>query len=127
VGWGILIGFIGGKSGLGRWPTYLLGAILAAVVVPLYVGDVLIPDAIWLDQYKATAGSVVDAWRDLAIRNQAVTQQYGHFLLTLGLFTWATAMYAGYTTFGHRRPLNAIVLVGLGARREHGLHLTTTS
>jgi transglutaminase-like putative cysteine protease len=113
VGWGILIGFIGGKSGLGRWPTYLLGAILAALVVPLYVGDVLIPDAIWLDQYKATAGSVVDAWRDLAIRNQAVTQQYGHFLLTLGLFTWATAMYAGYTTFGHRRPLNAIVLVGL--------------
>ena len=113
VGWGILIGFIGGKSGLGRWPTYLLGSILAALVVPLYVGDVLLPDGTFLAQYQATATSVVDAWRDLAIRNQQVTQQYGHFLLTLGLFTWATAMYAGYTTFGHRRPLNAIVLVGL--------------
>src|SRR5262245_28993064 len=113
VGWGIVIGFIGGKSGLGRWPTYLLGAVLAALVVPLYVGDVLLPEGTFLAQYEATATSVVDAWRDLAIRNQAVTQQYGHFLLTLGLFTWATAMYAGYTTFGHRRPLNAIVLVGL--------------
>ena len=71
------------------------------------------PEASWLAQYEATAKSVVEAWRDLAIRNQSVTQEYGHFLLTLGLFTWATAMYAGYTTFGHRRPLNAIVLVGI--------------
>jgi transglutaminase-like putative cysteine protease len=113
VGWGIAIGFIGGKSGLGRWPTYLLGSILAALVVPLYVGDVLVPEASWLAQYEATATSVVEAWRDLAILNRAVTVQYGHFLLVLGLFTWATAMYAGYTTFGHKRPLNAIVLVGL--------------
>jgi len=113
VGWGIAIGFIGGKSGLGRWPTYLLGSILAALVVPLYVGAVLVPEATWLTQYQATATSMVEAWRDLAIRNQSVTQEYGHFLLTLGLFTWATAMYAGFTTFGHKRPLNAIVLVGL--------------
>ena len=113
VGWGIAIGFIGGKSGIGRWPTYLLGSILAALVVPLYVGAVLVPEGTWLGQYQATATAVVEAWRDLAIRNQAVTQEYGHFLLTLGLFTWATAMYAGYATFGHKRPLNAIVLVGL--------------
>ena len=113
VGWGIAIGFIGAKAGIGRWPTYLLGSILAALVVPLYVGAVLMPDGSWLQQYEATATSVVEAWRDLAIRNQAVTQEYGHFLLTLGLFTWATAMYAGYVTFGHKRPLNAIVLVGL--------------
>ena len=113
VGWGIAIGFIGAKVGWGRWPTYLLGSLLAALIVPLYVGDVLQPDASWLAQYEATAKSVVEAWRDLALRNQSVTQEYGHFLLTLGLFTWATAMYAGYTTFGHRRPLNAIVLVGI--------------
>jgi transglutaminase-like putative cysteine protease len=113
VGWGILIGFIGGKVGWGRWPTYLIGSVFAALVVPLYVGAQLVPEGTWLAQYQATATSVVEAWRDLAIRNQSVTQQYGHFLLVLGLFTWATAMYAGYTTFGHRRPLNAIVLVGL--------------
>ena len=68
VGWGVLIGFIGGKSGLGRWPTYLLGSILAALVVPLYVGAVLAADATWLAQYEATATSVVQAWRDLASR-----------------------------------------------------------
>ena len=113
VGWGIAIGFIGAKVGWGRWPTYLLGSLLAALIVPLYVGDVLAPEASWLAQYEATAKSMVEAWRDLAIRNQSVTQEYGHFLLTLGLFTWATAMYAAYTTFGHRRPLNAIVLVGI--------------
>ena len=113
VGWGIAIGFIGAKVGWGRWPTYLLGSLLAALIVPLYVGDVLKPEATWLAQYEATATSLVEAWRDLALRNQSVTQEYGHFLLTLGLFTWATAMYAAYTTFGHRRPLNAIVLVGI--------------
>jgi hypothetical protein len=113
VGWGIAIGFIGAKAGIGRWPTYLVGSILAALVVPVYVGAVLVPEGSWLQQYEATATSVVEAWRDLAIRNRAVTQEYGHFLLTLGLFTWATAMYAAYTTFGHKRPLNAIVLVGL--------------
>ena len=113
VVWGIVIGFIGAKVGWGRWPTYLLGSLLAALVVPLYVGDVLQPEVSWVAQYEATARSVVEAWRDLALRNQAVTQEYGHFLLTLGLFTWATSMYAAYTTFGHRRPLNAIVLVGI--------------
>ena len=113
VGWGIAIGFIGAKVGWGRWPTYLLGSLLAALIVPLYVGEVLLPEGAWLAQYEATATSLVEAWRDLALRNQSVTQEYGHFLLTLGLFTWATAMYAGYTTFGHRRPLNAIVLVGI--------------
>jgi len=113
VGWGIAIGFIGAKVGWGRWPTYLLGSLLAALIVPLYVGDVLLPEAAWLAQYEATARSLVEAWRDLALRNQSVTQEYGHFLLTLGLFTWATSMYAAYTTFGHRRPLNAIVLVGI--------------
>ena len=113
VGWGIAIGFIGAKAGIGRWPTYLLGSILAALVVPLYVGAVLEPEGSWLVQYEATATSVVEAWRDLAILNRNVTVQYGHFLVVLGLFTWATAMYAAYTTFGHKRPLNAIVLVGL--------------
>jgi len=113
VGWGVAIGFIGAKVGWGRWPTYLVGALLAALIVPLYVGDVLVPEANWFVQYQATATSMVEAWRDLALRNQAVTLEYGHFLLTLGLFTWATALYASYTTFGHRRPLNAIVLVGI--------------
>ncbi len=109
---GVLAGFGGAKVRWGRWATYLFGALVAALVVPLWVGNVLAPDASWPEQYRATAASVVNAWRDLAILNRTVTQQYGHFLLVLGLFTWATAMYASFTVFGHRRPLNAIVLVG---------------
>ena len=31
----------------------------------------------------------------------------------LGLFVWGTSMFAAYAAFGHRRPLNAIVIVGL--------------
>ena len=40
------------------------------------------------------------------------TNEYGHYLLVLGLFVWATSMFAAYAVFGHRRPLNAIVIVG---------------
>ena len=111
--WGVAIGFVGGKVGWGRWPTYVLGALLAALVVPLYAGAVLRPEADWLVQYQATANSMLEAYRDLALRNRVVTQQFGHFLLVLGLFTWATGMFASFTAFGHRRPLNSIVLVGL--------------
>ena len=31
----------------------------------------------------------------------------------LGLITWATAQFASYATFGHRRPINAVVIIGL--------------
>ena len=35
---GVLIGFIGAKVGWGRWLTYLIGSIFAALIVPLVVG-----------------------------------------------------------------------------------------
>ena len=110
---GVVAGFAGAKAGWGRWATYLAGSFLAALVVPLYVGAVLLPEGDWGGQFKATADAVTNAWRDLAILNRSVTREFGHFLLVLGLFTWATAMYASFTTFGHRRPLNAIILIGL--------------
>jgi hypothetical protein len=111
--WGVVVAFAGAKLGWGRWLTYLLGAVLAALFVPLYVGNLLLPDASWVDQYRATATSVVEAWTDLAVQNQTVTREYGHFLMVLGSFVWASAMFASFATFGHHRPLNAIVLVGL--------------
>jgi hypothetical protein len=113
VVWGVAIGFVGAKIGWGRWPTYIVGSILAAAVIPLYVGGSIEPEGGWLVQYQATANSVLEAYRDLAVRNRPVTQEFGHFLFVLGVFTWGTALYASYTTFGHRRPLNAIILVGL--------------
>lgn len=111
--WGVAIGFLGAKIGWGRWPTYVTGALVAALVIPVYVGAILAPDTDWVTQYQATAGAAVEAYRDLALENQSVTQEYGHFLLVLGLFIWGTAMFAAFATFGHHRPLNAIILVGL--------------
>ena len=111
---GVLVGFIGPKVGWGRWLTYLIGAIFAALIVPILTGLVLHPHGAPVhDLYVATADSVVQAWFDLTIRNLAATTQFLHHILTLGLLVWATSMFASYAVFGHHRPLNAVIVVGV--------------
>lgn len=111
---GVLWGFVGAKVGWSRWRTYLLGAVMGSLVVPIVIGSILDPAAGSIgDAYRATANAVVEAYLDLAWRNKALTQQYGHFMLVLGLLVWATGMFAAYATFGRHRPLNAIVITGL--------------
>lgn len=111
---GVLVGFIGPKVGWGRWRTYLVGAILAALLVPLLTGSVAFPAGASLhDMYETAAGSVVSAYIDIAILGAAATAQYLHFVLILGMLVWGTSMFASYLTFGLRRPLNAVVLVGV--------------
>ena len=111
---GVLAGFIGTKVGWGRWLTFLMGSIAAALVVPLFVGSVAFPaGGSFHDMYLATATSVVDAYQDIVVHNQASTIQYLHYLLTLGLLVWATSMFASYAIFGHHRPLSAVAVVGL--------------
>jgi transglutaminase-like putative cysteine protease len=107
-------GMLGAKVGWGRWTTHLLGAVVAAIVVPMLVGTVL-PDGgaspgTW---FHATSNAAVEAVLDFAVRGRTVTQQYGHHLLILGLMCWATAQFAGFATFGHRRPLGAVFVTGL--------------
>lgn len=109
IAWGIL----GAKAGWSAGRTHLLGAVLAALVVPLVIGLSLPGEhGSVRDLYVATAHSSVEAWLDLAWRGRTVTSQYGHFLLILGLLGWATGQAAGYAAFGHRRPLNAVLLLG---------------
>ena len=111
---GVLAGFIGTKVGWGRWLTYLIGSIAAALIVPLFVGSVAFPNGgSFHDMYEATAGSIVSAYSDIVIHNQASTIEYLHYLLTLGLLVWATSMFASYAIFGHHRPLSAVAVVGL--------------
>ena len=111
---GVLAGFIGTKVGLGRWLTYLMGSVAAALIVPLFVGSVAFPAGASLhDMYVATAASVVAAYSDIVIHNQASTIEYLHYLLTLGLLVWATSMFASYAIFGHHRPMSAVAVVGL--------------
>ncbi len=111
---GVLAGFIGPKAGWGRWQTYLVGSVFAALIVPLLTAAVALPEGTPPGElYQATAASVIAAYVDIAVRNQASTVQYLHYLLTLGMLVWATSMFAAYAVFGHRRPLGAVAVTGL--------------
>jgi transglutaminase-like putative cysteine protease len=111
---GVFFGFIGPKVGWGRWQTHVVGAVFAALIVPLFAASVAFPDGASIGElYHATATSVVAAYGDIVVRNQASTVQYLHYLLTLGLIVWATSQFASYAVFGHHRPLSAVTVVGL--------------
>ncbi len=110
---GVLMGFIGAVVGWGRWRTYLIGALFAALLTSLLVGWVVIPTgASPADLFRATAREVFTAWRDLIVENDLSTPAYGHHLLVLGLIVWGSSMFASFAAFGHRRPLNAVLLIG---------------
>ena len=82
--------------------------------MPLLVGWTLLPEggspAVL---FQITTDSVVRAWSDLVLASRLSTIEYGHHLFVLGLVTWASAQFASYATFGHRRPINAVVVIGL--------------
>jgi transglutaminase-like putative cysteine protease len=111
---GIVFGFIGAKAGWSRKVTYTLGAVFAALIIPTIVGASLVTDHVSIhDWYVASANAAIQAYLDLALRGKALTQQYGHFLLVLGLLGWGTGLFAGYVTFALRRPGNAVLLLGI--------------
>jgi transglutaminase-like putative cysteine protease len=112
---GVLVGFIGPKVGWGRWLTFLIGAVFAALLVPLLVAMVDFPGggASIGELYQTTAASTVQAYVDIAVLDLSSTTQYLHFILVLGLLVWATSMFASYAVFGHHRPLSAVVVVGV--------------
>jgi transglutaminase-like putative cysteine protease len=110
---GVLVGFIGPKVGWGRWLTFLVGAIFAALLVPIMTAVVALPGASIGVLYHATAQSAVQAYIDIAIRDLSSTTEYLHYILVLALVVWATSMFASYAVFGHHRPLNAVLVVGV--------------
>ncbi len=111
---GVLVGFIGPKVGWGRWLTFLIGAVFAALLVPLLVALVDFPGGASIGElYQATAASAVQAYIDIAIFDLSSTSQYLHYILVLALVVWATSMFASYAVFGHHRPLSAVVVVGV--------------
>lgn len=110
---GVLAGFIGPQVGWGRWRTYLIGVAFAALLVPILVGGTLPQDGSIGGRFVATANAGVQAFYDLVVNSDSFTQEYGHHLWVLGLLVWATSMFASYAVFGHRHPLNAVVVVGV--------------
>ena len=111
---GVVAGLVGPLVGWGRWKTHLVGAAFAALLVPLLVGWTMLPDGGTPgDLFQATTDSVVGAWSDLVLAGRLSTIQFGHHLFVLGLLTWASSQFASYAAFGHRRPINAVVVIGL--------------
>jgi transglutaminase-like putative cysteine protease len=111
---GALISFIGAKVGWGRWRTYFVGAVFAALLVPIMTSMMAGSDGRNVGQlYHATAEATVSAFYDVAINGAPSTIQYLHWVLIFGLIIWATSMFASYAVFGHRRTLNAVLVVGV--------------
>lgn len=109
VAWGVV-------ASIARWSrlrTYVLGATIGAIVVPVIVGRILLPGADPLEAFRVTAHATAEAYLDLAWRGRPLTQQVGHYMLTLGLIVWATGMFAAYAVVKRRRPLDAVVVTGL--------------
>lgn len=111
---GSVAGFVGAKLAWPRWIAHLGGAVVAALVLPVVVGTMVVdgPAGI-VDFYRATAHTTWEAWYDLAILGSQRTPEFGHYLLGLGILCWGTGQFAAYAVFGHRRPLDALVVVGI--------------
>lgn len=111
---GVAWGFISAKVGWPRWQAHVLGAVFAALILPIMVGGVLLGGNFNPGRaFSATADSTIEAYLDLAFRGLAFTQQYGHFILILAILCWANGQFASYAVFGHHRPLNAVIMSGI--------------
>ena len=116
---GVAIGVTGAKIGWGRWRTHFVGALFAGLVLPLIVGGIVIGgDVGWAPpdlaaRMAAALGMVREVWNDLAVQGKPFTDQFAHYHLVFGALIWGAGMLAGFTVFGHRRPLDAVVVLGL--------------
>ena len=110
---GCLVGFAGPKLGWGRWTTHIVGALFAALLIPILAAWALHPGASIPDAFHAAADGSIDAYLDIAWRGRRFTTEEVHYILVLGGLVWGTMQFASYAVFGHRRPLGAILVVGL--------------
>jgi len=128
---GVLWGALGAKVGWGRWRTHILGAVIAGLILPLIVGGIVLGPAAnvgWdpqglAERLVAALGVARSVWSDLVIQGRPFTTQYAHYHLVFGIIVWGAGMLAGFTVFGHRRPLDAVVVVGLAIAANMALTL----
>jgi transglutaminase-like putative cysteine protease len=110
---GVAIGFLGPKVGWGRWTTHLMGAVMAGLLLPIIAGWTIVHGASPGAAFHYTAAGTIDAYLDIAWRQLRFTDQEIHYVLVLGGLVWGTSQFASYAVFGHHRPLNAVVVLGL--------------
>jgi len=116
---GVLFGAAGAKVGWGRWRTHVIGAALGGLLIPLIAGGVLIhPEPGWdpagLAQRLLESFKVVrNVWTDLVVLGRPFTTEYGYYHLIFGGMIWGAGLLAGFAVFGHRRPLDVVITLGL--------------
>jgi transglutaminase-like putative cysteine protease len=110
---GILVGVVGAKVGWGRWRTHTIGALFAAVLLPIIAGWAVLPGMTAAEAFRFTAAGTLEAYLDLTARGLPFTTQEVHYVLVLAGLVWGTMQFGSYAVFGHRRPLSAVVVVGL--------------
>jgi len=117
---GIAIEVVGAKAGWGRWRTHLVGAILAGLVLPLVAGALVLGAdghpadlARPLVIYQAAGGVAFHVWADLVRDGRPFTSQFGHYHIVFGALVWGAGMLAAGAVFGRRRPMDAVVVVGI--------------
>jgi transglutaminase-like putative cysteine protease len=126
---GLAFGFFGAKVGWGRWRTHFVGALFAGIFLPLIVGGIILgPGTGWdpaaLGQRFLAIGYVArQVWNDLVVLNLPFTTQSAHYHLIFGGLVWGAGLLAGFTIFGHHRPLDAVVVVGLAILANMALTL----
>ncbi len=117
---GIAVEFVGAKSGWGRWRTHLIGALLAGLALPLLMGALVAASegepvdlGNPLAMYAAAGNVAFNVWADLVRDGRPFTSQYGQYHIVFGALVWGAGMVASGAVFGRRRPLDAVVVVGL--------------
>ncbi len=110
---GVAVGFIGPKVGWGRWTTHGIGALFGGLLIPIVAGWAEYPGHSVGETFIKTASGSINAYLDLAWRGREFTVQEVHYIVVLGIVIWATGQFAAYAVFGHRRPLNAVIVTGI--------------
>jgi transglutaminase-like putative cysteine protease len=109
------------KLGWGRLRVDVVGAIVGGLLMPLIAGNIVLGsapvpggplDAI-LARYQASGQVAIKVWNDLVVAGQPFTSQYGHYHMVFGALVWAAGLSAASSVIVRRRPLDAIVVLGL--------------
>ena len=116
---GFAIGVVGAKVGWGRWRTHIVGALFGGLLLPLIMGGVELGDQIgWspgemADRLGEAHRVMAAVWNDFVVLGLSRTNEIAHYHLVFGVLVYGAGLLAGFTVFGHRRPLDAVVVVGL--------------
>lgn len=116
---GVLFGAAGAKVGWGRWRTHVIGAAIGGLIIPLIVGGVLLtPEPSWgpagVFERMAKSYTVIShVWHELVDLGLPTTTEYGYYHLVFGAMMWGAGLLGGFAVFGHRRPLDVVVTLGL--------------